>query len=155
MTFDRIKRIFWELNFDLKGVEYGKLFQQTPPCYIKIGDNATLILGDNVSFAQNVSVMVNQDCFVKIGNNVAIGQNTSLIPSNHDYKNIHGGTCIPGEIIIRDNVWIGANCVILRNVVIGEGSVIGAGSIVTKNMPEGMICFGNPCQPQRHIKEGV
>ncbi|WP_404826694.1 DapH/DapD/GlmU-related protein [Peribacillus frigoritolerans] len=49
-------------------------------------------------------------------------------------------------IIIKDNVWIGANSPILPGVTIGEGSVIVAGSIVTKNIPAMVIAGGNPAK---------
>jgi acetyltransferase-like isoleucine patch superfamily enzyme len=34
----------------------------------------------------------------------------------------------------------------MLGVTLGEGCVIGAGSVVTKDMPQGAICAGNPCR---------
>lgn len=56
-------------------------------------------------------------------------------------------------ITIGENVWIGANCVICPGVTIRKDSIIGAGSIVTKDIPEGVIAFGNPCRVQRKITQ--
>ena len=36
---------------------------------------------------------------------------------------------------------------------IGKDSIIGAGSVVTKDIPEGVIAFGNPCRVQRKITQ--
>jgi len=43
-----------------------------------------------------------------------------IMRQGHDY----------GEIVIEDDVWIGANCVITPNVRIGRGAVVGAGAVV-------------------------
>ncbi len=48
-------------------------------------------------------------------------------------------------------IGIGANVIILPGVSIGNGAVIGAGSIVTKDVPENVVAFGNPCKVVREI----
>jgi acetyltransferase-like isoleucine patch superfamily enzyme len=57
----------------------------------------------------------------------------------------------PKEIVINDNVWLGAGTTVLKGVEIGENSVIGAGSVVTKNIPANVIAAGNPCRVIRAI----
>ena len=47
---------------------------------------------------------------------------------------------------IGDNVWIGGNSIIFPGVTIGDNVTIGAGSIVTKDIPENVLAFGNPCK---------
>ena len=56
-------------------------------------------------------------------------------------------------ITIGNNVWIGGNVVILPGVHIGNGCVIGAGSVVTKDIPDNVVAFGNPCKVVRQITE--
>lgn len=51
---------------------------------------------------------------------------------------------------IGDNVWVGGNSVIFPGITIGNNVTIGAGSVVTKNIPDNVLAFGNPC---RVIKE--
>ena len=41
----------------------------------------------------------------------------------------------------------------MPGVTIGKNSVIGAGSIVTKDIPENVIAYGNPCKVAREITE--
>ncbi|GAL15018.1 galactoside O-acetyltransferase [Vibrio astriarenae] len=50
-------------------------------------------------------------------------------------------------------MWIGANTTVCAGVTIGNGSVIGAGSVVTKDIPAGVIAYGNPCRVVREITE--
>lgn len=45
---------------------------------------------------------------------------------------------------------IGGGAIIMPGVTIGNNVVIGAGSIVTKDIPDNVIAYGNPC---RVVKE--
>jgi putative colanic acid biosynthesis acetyltransferase WcaF len=40
-------------------------------------------------------------------------------------------------------------------VVINKGVVVGSGSIVTKDLPEGYVCVGNPAKPIRSRKISI
>jgi acetyltransferase-like isoleucine patch superfamily enzyme len=51
-----------------------------------------------------------------------------------------------GEIIIEDDVWIGANAVILRNVRLGQGCVVAAGAVVTKDVAALVVVGGVPAR---------
>ncbi len=47
---------------------------------------------------------------------------------------------------IGDNVWIGGNTVVLPGITIGNNVTIGAGSVVTKDIPDNVLAYGNPCK---------
>ncbi len=49
-----------------------------------------------------------------------------------------------GDIIIGNDVWIGAKSTIMSGVTIHNGAVIAAGSTVTKDVPPYAIVAGNP-----------
>ena len=55
-------------------------------------------------------------------------------------------TTFPIEIIIHDDVWIGANAVILPNCEIGKGVIVGAGAVVTSNIDSYSIVGGVPAK---------
>lgn len=52
-------------------------------------------------------------------------------------------TC-KGDIIVENDVWIGAKSTIMSGIKISNGSVIAAGSTVTKDVPPYAIVAGNP-----------
>jgi len=87
---------------------------------------------------------------VLIGDNVMLAQNIVISGLNHGYEMIDippsEQKTITKQIIIQDNVWIGANCVVTAGVNIGKHSIIGAGSIVTKSVPDYCVALGNPAK---------
>lgn len=50
------------------------------------------------------------------------------------------------DVIVEEEVWIGANVTLLPGVVIGRGSIVGAGSVIRKSIPRYSVVFGNPAK---------
>ncbi len=77
-----------------------------------------------------------------------VAQQAYLCCGTHDLSS----ECLPlvtGKIIVGPDAFIGARSFVLLNVRIGEGTVVGAMSLVSKDLPDWMICAGNPCKPIR------
>jgi serine acetyltransferase len=51
-----------------------------------------------------------------------------------------------GDIIIENDVWVGAKATIMSGVKISNGVVVAAGSVVTKDVPPYAIVAGNPAK---------
>jgi len=87
---------------------------------------------------------------VMIGNNVILAQNVVISALNHKFEDVLMTINQQGvktdQIIIEDNVWIGANSSVLAGVHIGEHVVVGAGSVVTKDIPPFSVVVGNPAR---------
>ncbi len=87
---------------------------------------------------------------VKIGNHVNLAQHVAISGLNHNYEDIEKNIDEQGvstqQIIIEDNVWIGANATILAGVTIGEHSVVAAGSVVNRSIPPYSVCVGIPAR---------
>lgn len=54
-------------------------------------------------------------------------------------------TC-KGDIIVENDVWIGAKSTIMSGVKIHSGAVVGANSVVAKDVPPYAIVVGNPAK---------
>lgn len=117
--------------------DYGK--------FIEIGDGTFI----------NYDCIILDACKVKIGKNVMIGPRTCIFTSSHPiYAPVRiSGYNISKPINIGDDVWIGGCVVLNPGVSIVKGSVIGSGSVVTKDIPENVIAFGNPCCVIRNIND--
>lgn len=50
------------------------------------------------------------------------------------------------DVIVEEDVWIGANVTLLAGVKLGRGSTIAAGSVCVKNIPPYAIAMGNPAR---------
>ena len=87
---------------------------------------------------------------IRIGKMCSIAYNCTFITSQHHINRFTtargGGTFSKGDLIIKNDVWIGANCTILDGITIGNGAVVGAGSIVTKDVPPYAVVCGNPAR---------
>ena len=62
---------------------------------------------------------------------------------NLDKKNVTHSWDNKGDIIIGNDVWIGAHSIIRSGVTIGDGSVIGAGSVITKDVEPYTVVVGS------------
>jgi len=96
---------------------------------------------------------------VIIGKNTLIGAN--VVIADNDFHPIepnerlnNSPKVISKEILIGDNVWIGADVYILKGVSIGDNTVIGAKSVVTKDVPANCIAAGNPVRIIRYNSQG-
>ena len=50
------------------------------------------------------------------------------------------------DVVVDEDVWIGARSMLLRGVHLGRGSIVGAGSVVRKSVPPYAIVTGNPAK---------
>lgn len=62
-----------------------------------------------------------------------------------------------GNIIVKDDVWIGYGATIMSGVEIGQGAVVAAGAVVTKDVPPYAIVGGVPAKviKYRYDKDAV
>jgi putative colanic acid biosynthesis acetyltransferase WcaF len=100
--------------------------------------------GDECGVADG-AILYNQ-APIRLGRRVVISQGSHLCTGTHDYEDA-GFPLRCESIVVCDQAWIAAECFIHPGVTIGEGAVIGARSVVIKDMPEWMVCAGNPCVP--------
>lgn len=116
-----------------------------------IHDHPVLRIGNRSTIGYRSIVSVGES--VTIGNDVMIAHNCFIAdndghPIDPERRRKHESV-IAEEImpvVVKDNVWIGANCTILRGVTIGENSVISPNSVVTKDIPPNKIAMGNPAR---------
>ena len=108
-------------------------------------------IGAGSFFNHNIYLM---DCAeIKIGKKCFIGPNCGFYTAIHPMlvEPRNEGLEMAKPIELADNIWIGADVTILPGVKIGEGSVIGAKSLVSKDIPAGVLAFGNPCRVVKPI----
>lgn len=121
-------------------------------CTIKVYPNSTLKIGNNCGFS-GVSIVCQNE--IQICDNVTIGGNVSIWDTDfhpldyYDRREHIQSKIYTKKILIKNDVFIGANSIILKGVTIGEKSIVGAGSVVTKSIPNNEIWAGNPARKIR------
>lgn len=128
--------------------------------------------GNNIYFGNNCEV--NMNCTFLDDNEIRIGDHALIAPNVQIYTAFHPlhaadrfGEAKPdgtfefcktqtAPVTIGKHVWIGGGAIIMPGVTIGDNVVIGAGSVVTKDIPDNMVAYGNPCRAVRgnRRKEG-
>lgn len=129
----------------------------TPPFYADYGNN--IYFGNNCE--------VNMNCTFLDDNRITIGDNTLIAPGVQILTAFHPTNAADrfgdprpdgsfafckgytAPVTIGKNCWIGGGVIILPGVTIGENVVIGAGSVVTRDIPDNVVAYGNPCHVAR------
>ena len=112
------------------------------PFMVDYGYN--IFLGAGTFLNHNCYLM---DCAqIRLGKKVFVGPNCGFYTAIHPLDTIKRAEGLERAepIIIGDDVWIGGDVTI-------SGTVIGAKSLVTKDIPENVIAFGNPCRVMKKI----
>lgn len=92
-----------------------------------------------------VSTMSHLGFGVTLKRSASVGHHAIL----EDFVNLNPGAILSGFCTIGEGTEIGVGATVLNNVSIGKRCLIGAGSVVTKDIPDGVIAYGNPCKPIR------
>ena len=103
----------------------------------------------------NFNLTCVDDNHIYVGDYTMLGPNVVLASAGHpilpELREKVYQYNIP--VHVGKNCWLGAGVVVMPGVSIGDGSVIGAGSVVTKDIPAGVVAYGNPCRVAREINE--
>ncbi len=144
--------IYYIINF-LYGKAHANIGEHTnihPTVILREPHN--IIIGNNCYFNHNTILNGGRGkAKLRIGNYVQTGPNVAFYVSNHNYNSRMAPIKMQGyteqDIVVEDDVWIGANSVITSGVHIGRGAIIGAGSVVTKDIQPYTIAAGTPAKP--------
>ncbi len=148
LQLSRSARLIIGPGFSMNNTLFSNPIGRPQRCVFALDHQAELIIGANVGMSFTA---INCQKRIVIGNNVLIGGGTCIYDSDYHQidpinRRLNKGRINKKEVIIEDNVFIGAHSLILKGVVIGENSVIGAGSVVAKSIPSNEIWAGNPAR---------
>ncbi len=113
-----------------------------------VGD---VVIGDHTRIGLHSTVIGP----VTIGSHVNLAQGITISALNHNFADpslpIDAQGVSTSQIVIEDDVWIGANAVVLPGVRIGCHSVVAAGAVVTRDVPSGSLVAGVPATVRKII----
>lgn len=126
-------------------------------CQIRtVSPSAEVVIGEDVGMC-GATIVCSES--VVIGDRVMLGANCAITdtdshPIDVPRRRFRRDGVRTAPVRIEDDVLIGANSIVLKGVTIGARSVIGAGSVVTKSVPAGTVCAGNPARVLRSLRMG-
>jgi acetyltransferase-like isoleucine patch superfamily enzyme len=139
--------------------------------YSHVQQRREMTIGPGTGFAPNISIVngervsigrdchIGERCYLWAGDafgRVVIGNNVSLAPevfiTASDYGFARGVPFrkqpkVERDVVIGDDVWLGARVVVTAGVTIGNGCIVGAGAVVTRDLPADAIAVGVPARP--------
>jgi acetyltransferase-like isoleucine patch superfamily enzyme len=87
---------------------------------------------------------------ISIGNYVHTGVNVMIFAFNHVFEDLEIPSVLQDyqdiDVVIEDDVWVGAGSIILAGVKIGKGAIIAAGSVVNNDVEPYTIVGGVPAK---------
>lgn len=121
------------------------------PFYCDYGDG--IRLGARCFLNFNCTVL--DGAPITIGDEVLLASGVQLITATHPVDPVPRRAAIEQAlpITIEDGVWLGAGAIVCPGVKIGENTVVGAGAVVTRDLPAGVVAYGNPARVAREIDE--
>lgn len=141
-------------------IRYPCSFDLTDGYILEIGNNCTVrehayfqLTKPNPKVYIDDGVVIGRYNMITIKDRLVIGKNTiigafvQIIDHNHSFKlgSIIKDQCAQiNEVIIGQDVWIGAGAKILCGVHIGDGAVIGANAVICKDVPPFAVVGGVP-----------
>lgn len=165
-----MKTIFWDLKAEMRllalwllsgmplqlGVRMRAWWM--PRFLAHLGSDTILQQGLRVITPEKVSIgshcNLGQGAFitggggVRIGDWVGFGPDVKVWSVNHRFDEPDTPWQLQGweaqEVVIEDDVWLGANVFVMPGVIIHKGAIISAGTVVNKSIPAFALVAGNP-----------
>ena len=86
---------------------------------------------------------------IVLGDDVMFGPHVLVTAAGYRYDDGHPVTrqeMDEADVVVGDDVWIGAKCIVLPGARIGDGAIVGAGSVVRGEIPAMAIAVGVPAR---------
>ncbi len=140
-----------ELSFEnaraIKQMKLGKPVPISATARISNGQNITI--GSRTNINRYCSLLAGENSKIIMGEDCLTGPGVKIIASKYDVQGRDTIRSYPADerdVIIGNDVWLGANVVVLPGVKIGDGAIVGAGSVVTKDVESYAVMVGVPAK---------
>lgn len=111
----------------------------------------TIAIGDDCGFGAGVTIHSVVGGAVTIGSKVIVAGHCYLGGGQYhtdrtDIPIVDQGHIEGQNLVIGDNVWIGAGVVVVSGLTIGRDAIIAAGAVVTRDVPDFAVVGGVPAR---------
>lgn len=140
-TKDLLRDEIARFGYEIGDFTYGR------PTVLQWNEGKTFRCGKYCSIAAGVTIFIG-------GNHrtdwVSTYPFSALVPIWPEAAGIEGHPQSNGDVVLGNDVWLGAQCTIMSGRTIGNGAVVAAFAVVTKDVPPYAIVGGNPAKVIRY-----
>ncbi len=130
------------------GIYVGTMFEIGAQAWVRIGNYCTIT---EPWIVTNHNLTIGDHALISFG--VVIADRPFAAPPGWDHISRAPDPNPQGrDIVIGDNVWIGAHAVVLGGAEIGDGAVIGARTVIDSPVEPYTVVAGNPARVVRRIR---
>lgn len=148
-----------KIKFKLFQKKYRKLNSHNRTIIMNYCDLSKIVIGKKTYGEIHITDWSFLDTKLRIGSYCSIAPNVQfLLGGEHQINSIstypfkvyefgyarEAGS--KGDIVVKDDVWIGINAIICSGVKLGQGCIVAAGAVVTKDVEPYAIVGGNPAK---------
>ena len=124
---------------------------------MRAGDDVSIWSNSVVDYGCVIGDRVKIHCNCYVAQYTELEDDVFLAPGVTIANDLYPGTEASAEAmagpLVREGAQIGVNATLLPYVTIGRGAIVGAGSVVTRDVPDGMIAYGNPAIAVRPVPD--
>lgn len=122
-----------------------------------IGDRFSIWNNSVVDYGCTIGDNVKIHCNIYIAQFTVIEDDVFMAPGVTIANDIHPGCPDSGECmrgpVLRRGCRLGVNVTVVPYVTIGEGTLVGSGSVVTRDLPPGVLAYGNPARVHARLED--
>ena len=120
--------------------EFGSDSKLSPNVIIR--GSANIHVKSHVAINETSLLHAPGDAKIMIGHRTVVSFGCQILTGTLDRTKTTGHTW--QDVVIEDDVWIGAGAIIMPGVTIGNGAIIAAGAVVTDDVPSNVLVAGVP-----------
>ncbi|KAF5054948.1 2,3,4,5-tetrahydropyridine-2,6-dicarboxylate N-acetyltransferase [anaerobic digester metagenome] len=146
-SFDRLGEFIIENVYPLRTIRRGE--NSSVSSSARFFNPGNITIGSRTNINRNCILWAGETSKITIGDDCLTGPGVTILASKYNVKGRGIIRTYPQkeqDIVIENDVWLGANVVILPGVHIGEGAIIAAGAVVSKDVEPYSVVAGIPAK---------
>jgi len=107
----------------------------------RVGDGAVIMPGAVVNVESSIGEFAIVNTNANLDHDCVIGLAAHIGP----------GASLAGEVRVGERAFVATGCAVVPKISIGSDTIVGAGSVVVRDLPSGVVAYGNPARVNRAI----
>jgi len=123
----------------------------------RIGRDFSIWNNSVIDYGCTIGDGVKVHCNVYVAQFTVIEDGVFIAPGVTIANDIHPGCPESGECmrgpVLRKGCRLGVNVTVVPYVTVGERTLVGSGSVVTRDLPPGVLAYGNPARVHSKLED--